>query len=99
MTCSNSRWMKPAQVFAQFTNGNEKGEGHSSPSKERSSTEHGHASREIQITETGEVCLAPDKARVSIFCTMTKVGMTKQTFFLIWVCQTLVITVFQRQSF
>ena len=78
MSCSNSRWTNPAQVFAQFTTGSDKGEGNASPSKERNTTDHGRAehiagNREIQVTETGEVSLAPDKARVSVFCTMTKV--------------------------
>lgn len=63
----------PAQVFAQFTSlGENEGENDAKPERE-----HGGVSdnrRQIQLTESGEVSLPPDKARVSIVCTNAKVS-------------------------
>ena len=78
MSNSNSRWFDPAQVFAQFTTGDGTGESRANAPKEQHSTNTvtGRAdgsNREIQITETGEVSLAPEKARVSIVCSIVKV--------------------------
>ena len=70
-----SKKHSPAQVFAQFTSASES-EG--IPGAKTNCKHKGkYASdnrREIQITESGEVSLPPDKARVSIVCSNAKVS-------------------------
>ena len=68
-----SKKHSPAQVFAQFTSPGE----NQDTSVSKTECKHEGASdnrREIQITESGEVSLPPDKARVSIVCTSAKVS-------------------------
>lgn len=68
-----SKKHSPAQVFAQFTSASES-EGIPG-AKTNCKHEGKYASdnrREIQITESGEVSLPPDKARVSIVCSNAK---------------------------
>jgi len=70
-----SKKHSPAQVFAQFTSASES-EGIPG-AKTNCKHEGEYASdnrREIQITESGEVSLPPDKARVSIVCSNAKVS-------------------------
>ena len=70
-----SKKHSPAQVFAQFTSTSER-EGIPG-AKTNCKHEGEYASdnrREIQITESGEVSLPPDKARVSIVCSNAKVS-------------------------
>lgn len=80
MSCSGSKWFNPAQVFAQFTTSSDK-EGSSSPTGrhgEKSTEENrkdAHNKHEIQITESAEISLPPDKAKVSINCVNSKVKM------------------------
>lgn len=63
----------PAKVFAEFTSMGEN-EG-VNPEKMDSKLEGTFDNRrEIQIFETGEVTLPPDKAKVSIVCSNTKVS-------------------------
>ena len=79
MNCSEpKRWFYPAQVFAQFTSSEEK------PAKfidmQESSQENmknspdmkDMASDTLQISETGEMTVAPDYAQVIIICANTK---------------------------
>ena len=70
-----SKKHSPAQVFAQFTSASES-EG--IPGARINCKHEGeYASdnrREIQITESGEVSLPPDKARVSVVCSNAKVS-------------------------
>lgn len=80
MSVRGSRWFTPAQVFAQFSSANEKDsrdptspEGKQGNQRNENETTEVHKRREIQITETGEVSLPPDKARVCIVCSNTKV--------------------------
>ena len=63
----------PAQVFAQFTSAgeNERANETKTECKHEGAFEN---RREIQITETGEVSLPPDKAKVSIVCSNAKVS-------------------------
>ena len=70
-----SKKHSPAQVFAQFTSTSER-EG--IPGAKTNCKHEGEYPsdnrREIQITESGEVSLPPDKARVSIVCSNAKVS-------------------------
>lgn len=73
MSRLSSKKHSPAQVFAQFTSAGE----NQDTSVAKTECKHEEASnnrREIQITESGEVSLPPDKARVSIVCTNAKVS-------------------------
>lgn len=73
MSRFESKKHSPAQVFAQFTSSGEN-EG-ANEGKTECKHEGGFENRrEIQITETGEVSLPPDKAQVSIVCSNTKVS-------------------------
>ena len=80
MNCSEpKRWFYPAQVFAQFTSSDEK------PAKfidmQESNQENMKSSPNnkdiacdtLQISETGEMTVAPDYAQVIIVCTNIKV--------------------------
>ena len=73
MSRLESRKHSPAKVFAQFTSsGENEGE-----NQAKTDCKHEGASenrREIQISETGEVTLPPDKAKVSIVCSNAKVS-------------------------
>lgn len=73
MSRFESKKHSPAQVFAQFTSSaeNERANEGITESKHEGAFEN---RREIQITETGEVSLPPDKAKVSIVCSNTKVS-------------------------
>ena len=73
MSRFESKKHSPAQVFAQFTTSGEIEGVHEgkTESKHEGAFEN---RREIQITETGEVSLPPDKAKVSIVCSNTKVS-------------------------
>ena len=74
MSRFESKKYSPAQVFAQFTSAGENeraNEGKLTESKHEGAFEN---RREIQITETGEVSLPPDKAKVSIVCSNSKVS-------------------------
>lgn len=78
MSRFESKTHNPAQVFAQFTSSGE----NEHANQGKTETKHEGAfenRREIQITETGEVSLLPDKAKVSIVCSNTKV---RDRFFL-----------------
>ena len=78
MSRFESKKHSPAQVFAQFTSSGE----NERANEGKTETKHEGAfenRREIQITETGEVSLPPDKAKVSIVCSNTKV---RDPFFL-----------------
>lgn len=71
MSRFESKKHNPAQVFAQFTSSGE----NERANEGKTETKHEGAfenRREIQITETGEVSLLPDKAKVSIVCSNTK---------------------------
>lgn len=79
MSCSGSKWFNPAQVFAQFTTSSDK-EGSNSPTgrhgeknTEENRKDGYNNRREIQITESAEISLPPDKAKVSITCVNSKV--------------------------
>ena len=67
------RKQSPAQVFAQFTSSGEN-EGTTGAKTECKHEVASDNRREIQITESGEVTLPPDKARVSIICSNAKVS-------------------------
>ena len=74
MSRLESKKYSPAQVFAQFTSAGENeraNEGKLTETKHEGAFEN---RREIQVTETGEVSLPPDKAKVSIVCSNTKVS-------------------------
>jgi len=73
MSRFESKKHSPAQVFAQFTSSveNERANEGVPERKHEGAFEN---RREIQITETGEVSLPPDKAKVSIVCSNTKVS-------------------------
>ena len=73
MSRLESKKHSPAQVFAQFTSSaqNEGTTGAKSECKHDGASDN---RREIQITESGEVSLPPDKARVSIVCSNAKVS-------------------------
>lgn len=67
------RKLSPTKVFAEFTSMGEN-EG-VNPERMDSKLEGAFDNRrEIQIFETGEVTLPPDKAKVSIVCSNTKVS-------------------------
>ena len=68
-----SKKHSPAQVFAQFTSGS-KIEGVAAAKTNHEGEYASDNRREIQITESGEVSLPPDKARVSIVCSNAKVS-------------------------
>lgn len=81
MSCSGSKWFNPAQVFAQFTTSGEKDAKMSARKLNEDDDEDKHFQpttnkREIQVTESAEVSLPPDKARVSIVCANSKVFKT-----------------------
>ncbi|XP_068755376.1 interleukin-1 receptor-associated kinase 1-binding protein 1 homolog [Montipora capricornis] len=71
MSRLESKKHSPAHVFAQFSSlrENEGGNGANNGCKHEGSPGN---RREIQITESGEVSLPPDMARVSIVCTNAK---------------------------
>jgi len=73
MSRFESKKHSPAQVFAQFTSSGEMEGDHGGKSecKHEGTFEN---SRQIQITEAGEASLPPDKAKVSIVCSNTKVS-------------------------
>lgn len=75
-----SKKHSPAQVFAQFTSSgeNERANETKTEGKHEGAFEN---RREIQITETGEVSLPPDKAKVSIVCSNAKVSYGFLLFF------------------
>ena len=72
-------WFYPAQVFAQFTSGDEKPvkfvdkQENSEKNVTNTSKNKGFSSDIIQIFETGELTIAPDYAQVIIVCTSIKV--------------------------
>ena len=81
MSRLDPRYFSPAQVFAQFSSSG-KNEGAAvgkTECKNDGSTPNNR--REIQITETGEVSLPPDKARVSVVCSNAKVSDGYSFFF------------------
>ena len=70
-----SKKHSPAQVFAQFTSASESEGIPGAKTNCKHSGEYASDNRrEIQITESGEVSLPPDKARVSIVCSNAKVS-------------------------
>ena len=69
-----SKKHSPAQVFAQFTSAS-KIEGIPGAKTNHEGEYASDNRREIQITESGEVSLPPDKARVSIVCSNAKVSI------------------------
>ena len=75
MSFSGSKWFNPAQVFAQFTTSGDKEANHVSKNVDEAekNPEHTSNNREIQITESAEVSLEPDRAKISIICANTKV--------------------------
>lgn len=81
MSCSGSKWFNPAQVFAQFTTSGEKDAKNATRIKLDENEEQQQLQqtnrREIQITESAEVSLAPDRARVSVICANSKVSSCK----------------------
>ncbi|EDO32163.1 predicted protein [Nematostella vectensis] len=66
MSSNTIKWFNPAEVYAQFTTGEE-------PEKrEKATTNDKQDRKDIQITESAELSLAPDKARVLILCSSCK---------------------------
>lgn len=73
MSRLESKKHSPAQVFAQFTSSGE----NEGPNGAKTECKHEGVCdnrREIQITESGEASLPPDKARVYIVCSNAKVS-------------------------
>ena len=79
MSAEPKRWFYPAQVFAQFTTGDEKPvkfmdkQQNSRENAANTSKDKDLTSDIIQIFETGELTIAPDYAQVVIVCKSVKV--------------------------
>jgi hypothetical protein len=81
MNCSEpKRWFYPAQVFAQFTSSHDKPakfiemQENSRKNMENTLNDKSTTSNTLQISEIGEMTVAPDYAQVIIVCTNIKVG-------------------------
>ena len=74
MSRLDSRDFNPAQVYAQFTTSGKNESAVADKSECKHERVHQNNRREIQITETAEASLPPDKARVSVVCSNSKVS-------------------------
>lgn len=81
MNSNAKRWFYPAQVFAQFTSGDEQSamifekEDHFGKNMTQSSKDKDISTADIiQIHETGELTIPPDYAQVVVICRNAKVG-------------------------